>query len=245
METGGFIDLHTHILPGLDDGAKSFEESITIALAARQAGFSTIAATPHFMEGVYKPEGEQIDEGVARLVQLLGADAGEMSIIKGSEYYLDDHFFLLVDAKKLMVLGESKTVLVELPMMRLPPFAAEFAFRLQLKGYTPLLAHPERYHDIASKPKRIRELTEKGFLVQVNLGSLSGLYGRTVTKAARYIIEKGYATVCASDIHSPKHIDDIYTQGVAALIDLAGDSAVKQLLVTGPKQLLLNEDEIS
>jgi protein-tyrosine phosphatase len=232
----GFIDLHTHMLPGLDDGAAEESEAEAILAAASQAGFSTVVATPHRIERVYDADDRRIDESVEHL----SARAAKLDIelLSGAEYYLDDRFLTRLEAGPLFCLGKSNTVLVELPMMTLPSFFGEYAFRIRLKGYVPLLAHPERYRDIAAKPKQAEQLVEKGFLLQVNLGSFAGLYGRTVRKTARFLVEQGLAVAAASDIHSPGYAERIYGDGIAALRRVIGDGGIAALLSDGPKRLL-------
>ena len=232
------IDLHAHILPGIDDGAQTIDEALKIARAARKAGFCAIAATPHRLEGVYDVSEETVIDAFEKLQNAIKKEGVDITLYRGAEYYLDDRFLPLLEQGKMVGLGGSKTLLCELPMMRIPPYFADFAFRMRLKGYTPLLAHPERYNDIVRKPKRARELVEKGFLLQVNLGSFSGLYGRTVRKTARFLIEDGLVTVAASDVHAPKYTEKIYDQGMNDLVKFVGEQAFKELSILGPQRLL-------
>ena len=233
----GLIDLHTHILPGLDDGAASLEEGGQILQAAVQAGFSRVMATPHRILDLYNATDDQIDQGIEALARLAGESAG-VTLGAGAEYYLDERFLEMLQNGRLRTLGDSSTVLVELPMMHIPPFSADFAFKMRLKGYTPLLAHPERYNDLIQKPKLGQVLVRMGYALQLNLGSFSGMYGSQVKKAARYLVDKELATVVASDIHAPRHIASIYEAGLAALRKLVGDAGVDRLMRQEPERLL-------
>jgi len=235
--TPEYIDIHTHILPGIDDGAKTLEESLEIIGGAKKAGFSTMVATPHKIETVYDPTDKIIRDSMAALNEH-EQRWDKLKIISGVEYYMDDRFFHLLERGSLICLGDSKTVLVELPMMHMPPFAIEYPFKIRLKGYTPLLAHPERYNYIISKPKAARDLVEKGFLLQANLGSFAGIYGRRVAKTARRLLKDGLYTVAASDIHSAKNIRGIYQDGLARLKKAAGERLALDLLYHGPLKLL-------
>lgn len=234
---GGYIDLHTHVLAGVDDGSENVEESRRMVDAARDAGFTTIVATPHRIADVYDATDEQIDRGLAELRNSLG-DTPDLALVAGAEYYLDDRFMELLDRGALRTLGDSRTVLVELPMMRLPPYAADYAFRMRLKGYLPLLAHPERYNDLVRRPKRAAELVRMGYALQVNLGSLAGIYGSRVRKTAQVLVEKGWVEAVASDIHSADRADAIYRDGPKALRKVAGDAGLERLLREQPARLL-------
>lgn len=232
-----YIDLHAHILPGLDDGADDIDESVMILQAAQDAGFGTIACTPHKIETIYDPDRKQIESALDELCSRIPAGS-TCTLVAGAEYYLDDRFFTLLENNSLITIGGSKVLLVELPMMHLPPFADQYAFKIRLKGYVPLLAHPERYNDIIARPKRAAELVNMGFKLQANLGSFSGIYGRRIAKTAKNLAGHGLLSVVASDIHSMKYATDIYDKGIGVLRKVVGDSGVKELLITEPARLL-------
>ena len=232
----GYIDLHTHLLPGIDDGAETTQDAQVIVDAAKEAGFTTLALTPHHMSGVYESEDEALTEALA------GLEIGEgATTVFGREYYLDEHFMAMIEQGALHTIGESNALLVELPMMKIPSFAADCAFRLRLRGYVPLLAHPERYREVISKPARAEELRDKGFLLQVNIGSLVGVYGRKVRKTAETLFKKGLVAVVASDIHRGKHAGSIYKDGIEALTDLVGKKGRERYLSEHPRRLLASD----
>ena len=232
-----FIDIHTHLLPGLDDGSGNREETTKIIKAAVAAGFKTIVATPHRIHGVYDASNEEILEEVRRLADAMD-DNTQCKLLSGVEYYLDDRFAVDLEKGQLFPLGNSKTVLVELPMMTLPPYAADYAFKMQLKGWKPLLAHPERYNSIVAKPKKAKELVRMGYSLQVNLGSFSGMYGRRVAKTAKYLVDNDLVSVVASDVHSSRYCDRIFNDGIAKLNKIAGPEGVERYLSLEPARLL-------
>lgn len=232
-----YIDLHTHLLPGLDDGSADFEETKKIIKAAADAGFETLVATPHRIQGIYDASNQSIDREIQRL-RVDWDGKAPCTILSGVEYYLDDRFATDLEKGLLFPLGNSKTLLVELPMMNMPPYAADYAFRMQLKGWTPLLAHPERYNDIVAKPKKAGELVRMGYLLQINLGSIAGMYGRRVAKTAKRLLDNDLVTVVASDIHSQKYCERIFGEGIERLEKIAGGRGLQRYLSTEPARLL-------
>ena len=238
---GDFIDLHTHAMFGFDDGAASGEETLEMLRLAGQAGFGTVLATPHVMVGVYEHDREVLEEAIAGLAPDLAALPSPVRLLPGAEYYLDEHFAEIFEQGEACRLGSGNHVLVELPMLRIPPLAREFAFRLRIKGLVPVLAHPERYADVAKKPERAVELREAGYLIQLNLGSLAGMYGRGPRKAAEWLLKKDQVDLLASDAHTPKQAEQAYGEGLAALRKAVGEEGVQRLLVANPGTVLSAE----
>jgi len=234
----GLIDLHCHILEGLDDAPNNEREIIDICKAAFDAGFSTLTATPHVMSGVYDNAPDHVNEAGRKLEQAVRESVPELTIRTGAEYYLDDAFLSTLRQGEVMSLGGSDHVLVELPMIRLPEAAGEFAFRIRLKGYKPILAHPERYADIAKDPPRAHDLVEMGYLLQINLGSIAGMYGRHARRAAVYMLQNDLVFCCASDIHSIRHAPDIFEDGLVQLRDSLSPEAFETLLAINPSKAL-------
>jgi len=237
-----FIDIHSHALPGFDDGAAKAEETVAIARHALAAGFGAICTTPHMMIGVYEHDRAEQLEAIAALAEPPAEAALGLRLLAGTEYYLDDNFQSLLDSNELYPLHEGKHVLVELPLLRIPPMARDWAFRMRVKGWVPVLAHPERYADLGRKPKRIEELREAGYLVQINLGSLIGLYGREARKAAEWMLKHEVVDFAGSDAHTPGHAERIYTEGVDMLRKTIGEQKLEDLLIHNPREALGLDD---
>lgn len=233
-----FIDIHSHALPGFDDGATKDEETIAIARHAYEAGFNMICVTPHMMIGVYEHDRASQEEAIAALAGPLAEAVPAMRLVPGTEYYLDDNFYSLLENNELLPLHRGNHVLVELPLLRLPPMARDWPFRLRVKGWVPILAHPERYGDIGRKVKRIVELKDAGYLVQINLGSLIGLYGREARKAAEWMLKHEIVDFAASDAHTPGHAERIYGEGMETLRKLVGERRLEELLIHNPREAL-------
>ncbi|MBZ0272418.1 hypothetical protein K8I61_10300 [bacterium] len=231
-----FLDIHCHLLPEVDDGAKTVEESLACLAAASQAGIADVVLSRHEMAGVYSCDRD--DARLRREALQREADAAGIAVRlhDGAEHYMDDVFLNRL-ATGPETLAGGAALLVEMPMMRIPHFARDIAFRLRVKGLLPILAHVERYRDVAEDPKSARELADAGFLLQVNLGSLAGLYGRRVAKAAHYMIEHDLADCVGSDVHNTGMIAPCYEDGLRELRKY-GDDVAARLMGDNPRRLV-------
>jgi len=238
----GYIDIHSHCMFGFDDGAAEREETLAMLSLARENGFSIVAATPHVMTGVYEHDREVLQESIDELADDLAKQATGLELVAGAEYYLDDGFDRLMENGALYGLNGSDHMLVELPLLKIPPMARDWSFRMRIKGLVPILAHPERYADVMKKPGRIEQLREAGYLVQINLGSLIGMYGRRARKAAEFMLKNDLVDFAASDAHTPKYAAEIYGEGVQQLNRLVGEQQVRRLLHDNPR-IALGLDE--
>jgi len=199
-------DVHSHLIPGIDDGAKSLEESVQLILGLQEMGFKKIITTPHIMYDYYRNDNEIILTGLKRVQEALKLHKINIEIEAAAEYYLDDHFEQLIADKNLLTFGK-KMVLFELSFFEEPKLLDKLIFDMQLNGYKPVLAHPERYTYMhKDNYSRYHELFDKGVIMQVNLGSISGNYGPEVSKTAQYLADKGMISLLGSDTHHTMHI---------------------------------------
>lgn len=236
-----FIDMHCHVLPGFDDGAAKASESLEILHQAWQAGFRCVVATPHVMAGVYEHRREEVEAAIEALTAEMARQTPGLTLIPGHEYYVDDHFAAWLQQDEILPLGTGDHVLVELPLLRLPPMTKDIAFRIQIKGLTPILAHPERYNDVARKPALASELVAAGFRLQINLGSLTGMYGRKTRRAAEWMLKNRLVDFVGSDAHTPAQAAEVYNDGVEALSALVDQAELERLLVRNPQTVLSGE----
>ncbi|HIE12527.1 MAG TPA: phosphotransferase [Desulfotomaculum sp.] len=228
------IDLHTHILPGFDDGPETAAESIEMARAYVEAGYAAVVATPHVIPGVYEHTRTSILRGVRRLEQHLH-DAGiPLSVLPGAEYHLTDRLVPLLREGELLTLNDTgKYLLVELPWVDVPPYASQILFELLLAGVTPVIAHPERNGFFAGRPKALSELCARGICAQVTAGALTGLFGRTQKRAAEQFIKQETAQFVATDAHGPGRRLEAGAQVQAQASRLLG-AAAQALLYANP-----------
>lgn len=196
------IDLHAHLLPGLDDGPASLAGSVAMARAAWDAGIRTMVCTPH-VSGHYPTEPAAVHEGVARLrAALADADIG-LAILPGAEIALDRLARLSdVDLTLASIAGDGRWVLLEMPFRGWPIGLPQTLRELEIRGYRAIIAHPERADAIQRSPDRMREIVGLGALVQLTAGSFLGEHGPAARRAALMLLAGGAAHLLASDAHS-------------------------------------------
>ena len=194
----GFIDIHSHILPGIDDGAKNIEDSIKLITEMKELGFKKIIATPHTYPGLYENDTESIKYSYQKLIKNLEFDI----IIKfASEYFADETIFNKVEEKKLLCLKDNY-VLIETSFMLMPAFFFDLIFFLRINDYIPVIAHPERYNFLSDDIKICKKLKKMGCKFQINLLSTTGYYGPKVTSFTNHLIEESMIDYVGSDIHN-------------------------------------------
>lgn len=197
-------DMHSHLIPGIDDGAKTIEESLDLVRSLADMGFKTIITTPHTMIDFYPNTTQTIQEGMKLLQAAVAENNIPVSIKAASEYYIDEHFMKLLDQEPLLTIYKNE-VLVEFSMLYEPPMLSEVIYRMLQSGYKPVIAHPERYVFFHRDFSRYEELKDRGCLLQLNSLSVSGYYGRNIKEAALKILEKRMYDYCGSDMHHQRH----------------------------------------
>jgi protein-tyrosine phosphatase len=198
------IDLHSHILPGLDDGADDLEVSLAMAAIAVDAGVQTIAATPH-VNFDYAVDSEAVLAGVGELNVALARARLPLAVLPGAEISIPRAAELDDDELRALTLGAGKTLLIESPYVKGIGFLEELLFDLQLRGFRVLLAHPERCPMFQEDPDRLARLVDRDVYCSVNTGSLAGRFGRRAHALAIDLIRSGLAHDIASDSHDAKH----------------------------------------
>ena len=220
------IDLHSHVLPGVDDGARTLEQSLDIANAAYRDGIRMLAATPH-VRSDYPTEPETMERLVAELRAALAERDISLDLRPGGEIALDQLPALAPEDLRRFGLGGSRGyLLLEMPYAGWPHGLRERVFELQLQGLTPVLAHPERNADVQASPARLEELVAAGALVQVTAASVDGRLGRSARASALDLIKRGLAHLLASDAHAP----DLRSIGLSAAREAVGDKALGRWL---------------
>jgi protein-tyrosine phosphatase len=233
------IDLHCHILPGLDDGPGSFEESLAMARMAVADGTTVIVATPHVDENLCYPQPERIRELVGRLNELIVAEGLGLRVLPGAEVRAAPELVeRLVAGKVMTVADQGKYVLVELPTSGQAVFAGELFFRLQVAGYVPIIAHAERVDWFRREPRVLEEFRARGVRLQINAESVAGKAGRGLRNTAVGLVKSGLADVLASDGHNVSSRKPLLSVGQRNLRGLNG--AFERLTVTTPGCFLAN-----
>ncbi|MGH2562701.1 MAG: tyrosine-protein phosphatase [Thermomicrobiales bacterium] len=233
---GDVIDTHMHLLPGIDDGAASMEVAREMIARAREVGFRTLVATPHLGDPLAPAEQRRVDNALEKVQDLAAAVGIEVGL--GFEIMLSPNLpARLADGEPVTMAG-SRAVLVELPFTAWPHFAEQTLFALQLDGYRPVLAHPERYLAVQQDPERAMALAGRGVLLQVTIGSLVGLFGRAGRQTAEALVLSGAAQLVATDAHSAGRRFVAAVEGLARLRELVGEERAAQLTDGVPRALL-------
>lgn len=200
------IDIHCHILPGLDDGAQTIYEAIDIAQKLIEAGYDTVIATPHVIEGKNYNTPRQIREKVMELNRVLEKREIPLEVLPGAENLIFPDLAKWYQEGRILSLADSqKYILVELPMASIPLYAQQVFFELQLLGLIPILAHPERNREIIRHPERLIHLVNSGVQIQINIGSLQGKYGASAKILAGELLTNGFVHYLGSDMHDIKN----------------------------------------
>lgn len=202
----GLTDMHCHILPGIDDGAKDEAMSLEMLNAYKELGYTGVIATPHIMEGYYGNTSTSITESLENFKRLMVKEGfGEFHISAASEYMLDEGFDKLSEKKDLLPI-KGKKVLVEMSYLQKPIFVDQQIFDLQQQGFEPILAHPERYPYLTDMAKVLR-FKDHGCYLQLNLLSLGNYYGPQAAKQAFNLLLNAKYDFMGTDAHTPGHLE--------------------------------------
>ena len=237
-QTRSRVDLHTHILPGLDDGAASLAEAARMARVALADGIGRMAATPH---GLRLPPGADqaaLATRVAELASFLKARALPLQVVVGAETALIPFLPQQIDAGQAVTLNGSRYLLLEFPYRGLPTRVEEMLFQVQVRGLVPILAHPERNAQLQRSPELLARWVERGALVQVTAGSLLGHFGRGPQHAAERFLEAGLAHVIASDAHNAEERPPILSLAQAKAAEITGEARAQAMVSSTPAAIL-------
>lgn len=202
------VEFHSHLIPGVDDGVETIEQSIEILRGFHEMGMRKVITTPHIMCDFYKNSKENLFPLLNQIQSKLKEENIPLEIEVAAEYMIDDGFIAKIEAGELLCFGPNKKhVLIELPFMSEPVNFKQALFELQVAGYLPILAHPERYSYFAFKKEEYEELKNRGILFQVNLLSLIGYYSKPVMETAQFLIDQKMIDLVGSDTHHIKHLN--------------------------------------
>jgi tyrosine-protein phosphatase YwqE len=220
-----YVDIHSHVLPGIDDGAKNLKDSQFLLESMIGFGFKKCITSPHTMANVYNNTIETINGAKKSVESELSDLAKKLELRAASEYFIDENFVENFKANPLLTLKDNY-VLVEMSFLNPPIQLHDYLFELQLAGYQPVLAHPERYSFYHSNFKDFEKLKKMGLKFQLNLLSSVGYYGPDVTKASDKLLKAGFVDFVGSDIHHKQHIDS-FARKVAIKETKAFETAIE------------------
>ena len=229
------IDIHCHILPGVDDGAADLVEAVKMAEIALADGISGIVATSHIKEPII--DGQFLFTCHEMLTKCLEKKMIPVDIFLGSEVsiFVDSSIF------KFYTINGTKYILVEFPDVHLSKNTGETLFNLILNGFRPIIAHPERNSSILRKPDILFDLLNMKVLVQITAGSLTGMFGPDAKACARFLLQKGVVSFIASDAHSAGFRRPVLSEGVQAAGKIVGRQEALKLVTTNPRAMLAGE----
>jgi len=232
------IDLHAHILPEVDDGPADLEESLEMLREAAEDGIETVCATPHLMEMPSRRQAGLFRERYCELTGAVEAEGLPIRLVLGAEIYFQPGMERLTGHPDLTINGTGRYLLYEFPMQGIPPGADEILFRLVMNGLIPILAHPERNLSVLGDENVLEPLLHAGTLLQINAGSLEGLFGRRVKKCALSLLKKGRAHFIGSDAHNAIDRPVRLSPAVSIAAEVIGPQAAQALVDDHPRCVL-------
>jgi protein-tyrosine phosphatase len=200
------VDIHSHLIPGVDDGSKTLDESIELLRRFKKMGYEKIITTPHIIKDFYPNTRETILDGLKVLQDRVQEENLEIELEVAAEHYIDEHLLRDINEDNILVFG-GKYVLFETSFINEPANLNEIIFAIKSKGLIPVLAHPERYSYLQMKPELFDDLLERGTLFQLNIISLAGYYSRPAKKLAEMLIRKKQVHFAGSDCHTMRHLE--------------------------------------
>lgn len=236
----GRIDLHNHMLFGVDDGATDVNESLAMAEALVKAGYTDVVTTPHCKPDM-DPSTELVDARRTELQRILDQKKIPLRLHAGRENHLTPDYMSRVESGQPQSLAGSKYVLIELPFASTVPGLRDLLFKLMLHKIRPVMAHPERCAQFLNRIDAALEVVDAGALLQVEVGSLAGIYGGPAKKYVEALMDEGLVAIAATDAHHPKSTQEIVTSGLKAMTKALGPSKVQLLTEENPAHVLRGE----
>ncbi len=238
----GYVDLHLHLLWGLDDGCETPRETREAARLLVALGFSEAAPSPHPIPELPSGDAAACEARRAEVVALLAAEGVPLALHANAENKLDEAFLARAEGPGRRGIGASgRWALVEAPFQSGLPALPELVFRMKRRGVSPLFAHPERCLEI-ERPGRAEEVVRLGGALQLNVGALGGVYGKTARRLAERFLSDGLYAVAATDLHQPGGAGRWLEESLAALEKRAGAEGARRLLDENPRRILAGED---
>ncbi|QZY55325.1 tyrosine-protein phosphatase [Crassaminicella profunda] len=236
------IDIHCHILPGVDDGAKDLKESIEMARIAYKDGIRTIINTSHFYDTNDFVTGEQLKKKLINLQQKLKEENIDMEMLLGNEAYISPNLPELAERREVFTINHSRYLLLELPMQEIPMYTETVIYELRLKGFIPIIAHPERYAKVIEEPNIVCDFIGQGALIQVNSGSIRGRFGEAIQKTVYTLLRHNMVHLIGSDAHASKSRRPMLKKAFEKVSEITGQAYANQIFYEYPKAVIKDED---
>lgn len=232
------VDIHSHILAGIDDGSKDIEMTISMLKKAEKSGTTDIIATPHFMRGRFEVEYNEVLKKVEELKEISRENNIDINIYAGQEIYYNKNMLEYYNNNMIGTINNTKYMLIELNMLEFNiDEVINTIYELQIRGITPIIAHPERYKPFIKKPSMINTFIKEGMLFQVNAGSITGAFGKDVKKTATKYLENNIYSFIGSDAHRDRGRDTDIKEALGIL-----ERSQRKEFIDNGKLMLENED---
>ena len=236
------IDIHSHIIPNVDDGARSVEETFNILKEAQEAGFTDVILTSHFLLNYYETNAQELIFWKEKLQEVLKKQGTKINLHSGMEIYITNQMEELLENKKILTLANSRYMLIELPLATNVKYFDYVVYYLEAKGIKPIIAHPERYKCVQKDPDIVEEYIEKGCLIQCNYGSIVNLYGREAEKTIKTLLKKNQVHFLGSDVHRENGTYLIILDAIKKIRKIIEKNKINELTTINPKKILQNEE---
>jgi len=241
------IDLHAHILPGIDDGPQSLEDSLEMARLAVADGITTIVATPHLfrrktvdLKAMNRPG--DIRQAVDRFNQQLAEAEIALTVLPGCEIPLFAEILKFIDEERILTINDGQRyICLELPDSVIPPATEDIIFQLSSRGLTPIITHPERNPVLCDMPQKLQRFLSLGCLAQITARSLTRGFGWRVSRFTKKLIRNGWVHLMATDAHSVKHRPPLMGKALEKLSKLVGESRAWDMVATIPERIIQGE----
>ena len=235
------IDFHTHILPNIDDGSRSIDETFNLIKEAKEVGFEGIVLTSHYIENYYETDVPERDVWVKAISENLGVKGIDTDLYLANEIYISENMMGLLEQQKASTINNSCYVLFELPLNEEPLNLYDVIYSLQENKLIPVLAHPERYSFVQKEPELIYDLIEKGCLMQANYGSIIGQYGVKAEYIVKKFLENNMIHFLGSDVHRQNSIYPKIPFALEKIKEIVGEEKLEELTTINPKLVLANK----
>lgn len=236
------IDIHSHILPGVDDGSKDMDMSIKMAKIYVENNIKKVIATPHYVDGFENSLVEDNKIILRELLNRLKEEEIDLQVFLGNEVMMSLTILKDIEENNIATLNGSKYILIELPMSDIPLYTEDVIYKLLIKGYQPIIAHPERNRAIGEDPNLLFELIEKGVLAQLNLASIEGKYGSKIAETGELLLRHDMINFVATDSHRSNMRTPNVEKSLNILKNMVDEKDFNLLTYKNAESLLKNQD---
>lgn len=235
------IDFHTHIIPNIDDGSRSIEETFNLMKEAKEAGFEAIVSTSHYIEDYYETDTPEREVWVNAIYENLKVKNIDINLYLGNEIYISENIIKLLEEGKASTINDTSYVLFEMPLNAEPLNLYDVIYEMLQYKLVPILAHPERYSFVQKEPELIYDLIQKGVYMQSNYGSILGQYGEKAQIIVRKFFENNMIHFLGTDVHRQNTIYPKVPQALSEIRDIIGEEKLEELTTKNPKLALANK----